>query len=49
MVSGFDGLGKSKVQVIGLVFVAAGMGGGTDSSGAPVIAVAESLGRSSAS
>ncbi|RVX18513.1 Protein mak16 [Vitis vinifera] len=36
MVSGLDGLGKSKVQVIGLVLVAVGMGEGTGSSGAPV-------------
>ena len=49
MVSGFDGPGKSKVQVISLVLVAVGMGGETGSSGAPVIAVVESLGRSSAS
>ena len=46
MVSGFDGLRKSKVQVIGLVLVAVGMGEGTGSSGAPVVAVVESLGRS---
>ena len=44
MVSGFNGLGKSKVQVIGLVLVAVGMGEGTGSSGAPVVAAVESLG-----
>ena len=44
MVSGLDGLGKSKVQVIGLVLVAVGMGEGTGSSGVPVVAAVESLG-----
>ena len=38
MVSGFDGPGKSKVQVIGLVLAAVEMGGGTGSSEAPMIA-----------
>ena len=44
MVYGFNGLRKSKVQVIGLVLVAVGMGEGTGSSGVPVVATVESLG-----
>ena len=44
MVSGFDGPGKLKVQVIGLVLVAVGMGGGTGSSEAPMIARTGRLG-----
>ena len=45
MVSRCDEPGKSKDQVIGLVIVAAGIGGGTGTSGPPVIVAAESLGK----